>query len=71
FGFSLNRHVVLGFVRHEEKDALVTPNWIREGNYEIDIAGQLFPAHVRLNPPILPNKVDGTYNYTPTRHSVL
>eukprot|EP00096_Caligus_rogercresseyi_P012934 TRINITY_DN5598_c0_g1_i1.p1 TRINITY_DN5598_c0_g1~~TRINITY_DN5598_c0_g1_i1.p1 ORF type:complete len:555 (-),score=136.45 TRINITY_DN5598_c0_g1_i1:141-1805(-) len=71
FGFSLNRHVVLGFVRHEEKDALVTPNWIREGNYEIDIAGQLFTAHVRLNPPILPNKVDGTYNYTPTRHSVL
>ncbi|CAB4067890.1 PDPR [Lepeophtheirus salmonis] len=69
FGFSLKRHVVLGFLHHDDGKSLVTQQWIREGNYEIDIAGRLFPAHVKLNPPVLPTKVEGIYTYTPTRHS--
>ncbi|XP_040572212.1 pyruvate dehydrogenase phosphatase regulatory subunit, mitochondrial [Lepeophtheirus salmonis] len=69
FGFSLKRHVVLGFLHHDDGKSLVTQQWIREGNYEIDIAGHLFPAHVKLNPPVLPTKVEGIYTYTPTRHS--
>jgi pyruvate dehydrogenase phosphatase regulatory subunit len=52
FGFSLKKHVALGFVRNpaEEKggeDEVVTTKYLKSGHYEIEIAGQRFPTSVK------------------------
>ncbi len=71
YGFSLRRMVGIGFVHNfaeEESDRgdrirlPVTKEWVLEGRYEVEIAGQRFSAECKLNSPAIPKTV------SPTRH---
>ncbi|CAM4585144.1 unnamed protein product [Leuciscus chuanchicus] len=53
YSYSLERHVCLGFLSARSPDgspAPVTPDFINRGDYEVDIAGQKFPAKAKLYP---------------------
>lgn len=72
FGFTLNQMVCLGFVRHHEGKN-VTPEYIlRNGNFEIDIAGKRVAARASLQPPKMPKvKMDGFTSYRPRARGIL
>eukprot|EP00095_Tigriopus_kingsejongensis_P011062 maker-scaffold23_size669530-snap-gene-1.33 protein:Tk11062 transcript:maker-scaffold23_size669530-snap-gene-1.33-mRNA-1 annotation:"predicted protein" len=60
YGFSLKRHVAIGFVANvntEGEAQVVTDDWVRGGEYEIEIAGTKYSARVRLSPPVLPARI--------------
>lgn len=53
YSYTLERHVCLGFVSPTNSDgtpAVVTPDFINRGEYEVDVAGQRFPAKAKLYP---------------------
>ncbi|XP_035251702.1 pyruvate dehydrogenase phosphatase regulatory subunit, mitochondrial [Anguilla anguilla] len=53
FSYTLERHVCLGFVSPPGAPgapAVVTPDFITRGDYEVDIAGQRYPAKAKLYP---------------------
>lgn len=54
YSYSLERHVSLGFVSPPPgTDGLptpITPDFINRGDYEVDIAGQRYPAKAKLYP---------------------
>lgn len=59
YGYSLRNLVCLGFVRHYDSNdnmVPVTPEYVLDGVYEVDIAGIRYPASVSLRSPILPVK---------------
>lgn len=67
FGFTLNRMVCVGFVRHASGD-YVSPEYITapEARYEVDIAGKRFPMTASLQPPKIPiARMDGIASYKP------
>ncbi|KAK3885748.1 hypothetical protein Pcinc_010060 [Petrolisthes cinctipes] len=72
FGFTLNKMVCLGFVRHAEGE-YVTPQYIlRDANFEIDIAGRRVPAHASLQPPKMPVvRMDGVASYRPRSRGII
>lgn len=51
FGHTLGKSVGLGYVENPDG---VTPLWIREGKYEVELAGERLPAHVSLRAPYDP-----------------
>ena len=56
FGFTLNKHVCLGYVRNVQPDGslgVVDGNFITSKNarFEVDIAGKRFPAKANILPP--------------------
>ncbi len=64
FGFSLRKHVALGFVKNHDDNGevqVVTSDWVRKGSYEIEIAGQRFPATVRFFPVKIIMEVNGYF----------
>ena len=80
YGFSLGRHVCLGFVHnyeeHTREKGLVDVEWVKSGDYEVEIGGFRFPADVRLNSPVLPAsvqrrsaKLSGDEQYATTRYT--
>lgn len=72
FGFTLNKMVCLGFVRHAEGEC-VTPQYIlQNANFEIDIAGRRVPAHASLQPPKMPvARMDGVASYRPRSRGII
>lgn len=54
YSYTLERHVCLGFVSPPPgPDGLptpITPDFINRGDYEVDIAGQRYPAKAKLYP---------------------
>uniref|UniRef100_A0A667XD98 Pyruvate dehydrogenase phosphatase regulatory subunit, mitochondrial n=1 Tax=Myripristis murdjan TaxID=586833 RepID=A0A667XD98_9TELE len=54
YSYTLERHVCLGFVSPppgpEGLPTPITPDFINRGDYEVDIAGQRFPAKAKLYP---------------------
>lgn len=36
----------------------ITADFIKNASFEVDICGTLYPAQARLNPPVLPKKVN-------------
>lgn len=53
YSYTLQRHVCLGFLSSTNTDgspAAVTADFINRGDYEVDIAGQKFPAKAKLYP---------------------
>lgn len=75
FGFSLKKHVGLGYVTNPGEDGnseRVTIQYIKSGAYEIEIAGRRFQVKARLTAPKLPNLGDDdlaeTGLYKATRH---
>lgn len=54
YSYTLERHVCLGFVSPPPgPDGLptpITPDFINRGDYEVDIAGQCYPAKAKLYP---------------------
>lgn len=61
YGFSLGKQICLGFVQDfhpETKEPQVISNeFVKSGEFEVDIFGVRFPAEARVNPPVLPKKV--------------
>ena len=60
YGFSLGKHVCLGFVQDFGADGeaeIIGQEWVKSGNFEVDIFGVRYPAQCRVNPPVLPPKV--------------
>ncbi|MBN3316616.1 PDPR phosphatase, partial [Atractosteus spatula] len=49
YSYTLERHVCLGFVS-PRPPAVVTPDFINRGDYEVDIGGQRYPAKAKLYP---------------------
>jgi len=47
YGFTLGGAMGMGFVENEDG---ATPDFINSGSYEIDIAGERFPAKASLRP---------------------
>jgi pyruvate dehydrogenase phosphatase regulatory subunit len=78
YGFSLGKQICLGFV-HDRcpstgERKIVTPEFVKTGIFEVDIAGIMYPATVRLNPPVLPKKVKmegDDRGFQTTRHSAV
>jgi pyruvate dehydrogenase phosphatase regulatory subunit len=72
FGYTLNRQICLGYVQNLDNGtpAVVTPDYITGGQYEVDIAGIRYGARVSLRSPTLPNRYRDTYgdHYVATRH---
>lgn len=59
FGYTLNNLVCLGFVLNFDSAGnkeLVSPEYIMDGDYEVDIAGIRYSASVSLRSPSLPTK---------------
>ncbi|WP_030527810.1 GcvT family protein [Phycicoccus jejuensis] len=52
YGWSVGGAVGLAGVEHEEG---VTAQWLREGRWEVDVAGTRYPAEVSLRPPYDPS----------------
>lgn len=54
FSYTLERHVCLGYVSPppgtEGAATPITPDFINRGDYEVDIAGQRYPAKAKLYP---------------------
>lgn len=54
YSYTLERHVCLGFVSPppgpEGLPTAITPDFINRGDYEVDIAGQRYPAKAKLYP---------------------
>ncbi|MEQ2203402.1 hypothetical protein XENOCAPTIV_029585, partial [Xenoophorus captivus] len=54
YSYTLQRHVCLGFVSPppspEGLPTPITPDFINRGDYEVDIAGQCYPAKAKLYP---------------------
>jgi len=60
YGFSLAKQICLGFLQDFDEDGNpqpITPEFIKNANFDVDICGTLYPAQARLNPPVLPKKV--------------
>ena len=51
FGHTLGKSVGLGYIENPHG---VTPPWIREGEYELELAGERLPAYVSLRAPYDP-----------------
>ncbi|KAK8751774.1 hypothetical protein OTU49_010291 [Cherax quadricarinatus] len=59
YGFTLNNLICLGFVRKYDQNgqmAYVTPEYVMDGHYEVDIAGVRYSASISLRSPSLPSK---------------
>ena len=57
------RHICLGFVHNytnenTREEGSVDGKWVKDGSYEVVIAGIRFPADVSLNSPVLPPSVN-------------
>uniref|UniRef100_A0A8C9WI10 Pyruvate dehydrogenase phosphatase regulatory subunit, mitochondrial n=1 Tax=Scleropages formosus TaxID=113540 RepID=A0A8C9WI10_SCLFO len=51
YSYTLERHVCLGFVSPPPgAPPIITPDFINRGDYEVDIAGQRYPAKAKLYP---------------------
>lgn len=54
YSYTLERHVCLGFVSPpagpDGAPGVITPDFINRGDYEVDIAGQRYPAKAKLYP---------------------
>ena len=47
YGFTLRKHIGIGYVKHPEGET-VSSKFVKEGNYEIEIGGQRYPATVSV-----------------------
>ncbi|XP_042241378.1 pyruvate dehydrogenase phosphatase regulatory subunit, mitochondrial-like [Homarus americanus] len=59
YGYTLNNLICLGFVRKYDENgemAYVTPDYVMDGDYEVDVAGVRYSASVTLRSPSLPCK---------------
>ncbi|ELR24134.1 dehydrogenase [Acanthamoeba castellanii str. Neff] len=59
YGHTVGRSVGLGYVRKlantaTKEDRLVTPDWVKAGRYEVEVASKRVPASVSLQPPFDP-----------------
>ena len=76
YGFSLNKHVCLGFVQDfssSGQPGVITADFVKTGNFEIDIFGVRYPASAHLRPPVLPKKIslEGLGENDSSRHLLL
>lgn len=72
YGYSLKKHVAIGFVHNYGDDGqrkLVTADYVKQGSYEIDIAGMRYPVTVKLSSPAIPKTVTSTFEIT-TKHDL-
>jgi glycine cleavage system aminomethyltransferase T/glycine/D-amino acid oxidase-like deaminating enzyme len=53
WGEALGRPVGLAYLRHTCGE-VITPGYIREGSYQVNVGGQVLPATVSLRPPFDP-----------------
>jgi glycine cleavage system aminomethyltransferase T len=62
WGESLGACVGLAYVRHPD-DAVLTPDLVRSGAYQVNVGGGLHAASVHLRPPFDPasDRVKGRY----------
>ncbi|XP_071535979.1 pyruvate dehydrogenase phosphatase regulatory subunit, mitochondrial-like isoform X2 [Panulirus ornatus] len=72
FGFTLNKMVCLGFIRHHEGHN-VTPDYIlQNAHFEIDIGGRRVAACASLQPPKMPVvRMDGFASYRPKSRGII
>lgn len=52
YGYTLQSLVCLGFIQNLDKTntpQVINGDWVKAGHYEIDIAGYLFPATVKVH----------------------
>merc|ERR1719295_194055 len=74
YGFSLGRQICLGFVQDFSGEGgqpvHIGQNFVKSGDFEVEVFGTRYPAQCRLNPPVLPKKVmlEGPGDYQATRH---
>ena len=63
FGFTLQRHVCLGFITHPDNQ-MVTNDFILKSRFEVEIGGKRFKARTNIHSPKL---TDVSGSYLPTR----
>jgi len=74
YGFSLGKQICLGFVQDfsgsDGEAVAVCQDFVKSGEFEVEVFGVRYPAQCRLNPPVLPKKVmlEGPGDYQATRH---
>ncbi|KAH7641081.1 hypothetical protein DERF_000816 [Dermatophagoides farinae] len=60
YGFTLGRMVCLGYISHPDPNAVITNDYILGSNFEVEVGGKRFSAHINLHSPKLTD-VSGTY----------
>lgn len=72
FGFTLNKMVCLGWVKHPD-GRVMSPDYILgTSRFEIDIAGRRVAARASLQPPKMPVvKKDGFASYRPKSRGIV
>ncbi|CAG2106936.1 unnamed protein product [Medioppia subpectinata] len=59
YGFTLGRHVCLGFIRHPHNE-IVSNDFILKSKFEVEVGGKRFKARTNIHSPKLTD-VSGTY----------
>ena len=49
-------------INYSDQSGVISPEFVKTGNFEVDIFGVRYPAQCRLNPPVLPTKVKIEWN---------
>ncbi|XP_068247209.1 pyruvate dehydrogenase phosphatase regulatory subunit, mitochondrial-like isoform X2 [Palaemon carinicauda] len=72
FGFTLNKMICLGWVKHHDGKAVAPEYIIGKSRFEIDIAGRRYPANASLQPPKMHVvKMDGFASYRPKLRGIV
>ena len=66
WGETVGGCVGLAYIRHPDGHVL-TPDAVRAGEYQVNVAGHLYPATVHLRPPFDPagHRIKGRYDSPP------
>lgn len=72
FGFTLNKMVCLGWVKHHDGKNVVPDYILDASRFEVDIGGRRVPAHASLQPPKMHVvKMDGFASYRPKSRGIV
>ena len=50
FGHTIGKPICMGYVSATGDRSVVTPRFLKDGRYEIDISGEMCPAQISLKP---------------------
>ncbi|KAH9399860.1 hypothetical protein TYRP_017428 [Tyrophagus putrescentiae] len=66
YGFTLGRMVALGYIRHPDNE-FITNDFLLGNNFEVDVGGKRFSAHINLHSPKLTDtsgQIEGSYMHS-------
>ncbi|RWS24504.1 pyruvate dehydrogenase phosphatase regulatory subunit-like protein [Leptotrombidium deliense] len=59
YGYTLGKHVCLGFVHHPNRDIAIDNEYVLKSSFSVEISGQKWPAKVNIHSPKLASFGEG------------